>query len=417
MVLAAAGSLGIPYWLVNPLLSTLAVWLLFLLSREIADEKVALITAGCVVCSPFFVFNGASFFSHTSTLVFVLLFYYHGIRHLETKRTFTGYWLDYGLDASFLARPFTAILMSAPLILWFLFLLPWRSYWKGVLFLAGASPAFIFYLVYNDLITGDPFLPVTTWKAPNEGLGFIRGHNPTLAMRHSIRLLKEFHNWAPASILLLSPPTLWLGLRWPHKWTLMLWLTFASMVIGYAFYWSLGGNRYGPRFYFEAFPFIVLSVTAIVFGSGLRNPGQRILQAIYGFGCAIALFNFIGHTTMEHRIVDKRLSLYRLVEREGIENAVIYVASSTAGPRYMNLGDLLRNGINRTNSVLYVRDLGPGKKQKLMAFYSGRDFYRYSRKKGEITGSLEYIENPNTNPGKMIPRKNRVAPKAGNRGR
>jgi hypothetical protein len=175
----------------------------------------------------------------------------------------------------------------------------------------------------------------------------------------------------------------------------MLCLTFVCLVVGYGFYWGLGGNRYGPRFYFEAYPLIALGVTAVVFGSGIPIRVQKCLQVIFLLGCAFTLFAFKAHTALEHQVVENRMSLYRLVESEEIKNAVIFVASRAPGPRLMDIGDLLRNSIDWAGSVLYVRDLGPKRKRRLMAFYSDREFYRYSREKGDVTGSLEYIENPN----------------------
>ena len=110
---------------------------------------------------------------------------------------------------------------------------------------------------------------------------------------------------------------------------------------------------------------------------------QRILQIVYLLGFISALLAFKPHTITEHQVIRDRTNLYRLTESEGIENAVVFVASRTGGQRFMSIGDLIRNDIDRTNSVLYVRDLGSQKNRRLMRRYPDRDFYRYSREQGE----------------------------------
>jgi hypothetical protein len=390
-LLALAGVFHIPAWLCNPILSLLVLWVLFLFAREVFGTKVALITAAALVCTPFFIFNGASYFAHMATLLFLLLFYYHGILFCRRGNVSYGVLAGIWIGCAFVNRPFTALLVAAPFLIYFFVSTPWRQHSRWIWFLAGSAPLLLLLLYYNRQITGNPFLQVTTWVDAEERLGFVKGYTPLHGLRFMAWRLRDLLYWASPAVLVLLPPAFWFAIRLKRGWAALVTSVFIVVVLGYFFYWSYGGNQYGPRFYFEAYPFASLGVAAILFGNGGRIPGRRILQIAFILGAVFSVCTLPRHTVVEHGVIDERRDLYNLVERENIENAVVIVSSDTGVQRPMAKADLIRNGINLDASVLYAVDLGEERNNILRKHFNQREFYRYTRRADEMRGRLQRI--------------------------
>jgi hypothetical protein len=163
---------------------------------------------------------------------------------------------------------------------------------------------------------------------------------------------------------------------------------------GYLFYYLKGGNRYGPRFYFEAYPFVMLYVVAGLADGRRAFPPpawRRPLLLLFLAGWMSALVTLPVRASHEHRAVRDRLDLYRLVERERLSNAVVLLTTGTGVVRHMPVGDLIRNGLDFNRPVLYAADRGDDNR-RLMDFYPGRRFYRYERPPGEVHGRLTSLD-------------------------
>jgi hypothetical protein len=162
------------------------------------------------------------------------------------------------------------------------------------------------------------------------------------------------------------------------------------IIIGYFFWHTYGGNQYGPRFYYEAYPFAILFVVAKLFGAEpLVTPRlfQRLAMALFLVGLVWGASAIPAIAKREHQIISERMDLYRLVEQENIHNAIIFLRSGTGVMRPMPARDLARNGIDFQNDVLYARDLGADN-EKLTAYFPDKDLYMYYRDKHEQNGRL-----------------------------
>ena len=58
--------LGFPEWIVNPILGSLSIAMLILLTQRLEGAIVALVAALTLAATPFFIFNASSYFSHMS---------------------------------------------------------------------------------------------------------------------------------------------------------------------------------------------------------------------------------------------------------------------------------------------------------------------------------------------------------------
>ena len=390
-LLAAAQAAQMPPWLVNPVLGALSLGALFLLARRLHGPTVALITTAGVLASPFFVFNASSYFSHAPTLLFCLLFHHFGQHHLERGAVAPAVLAGLAIGCAFLIRPFTAVLVGVPLVVAFVATVPWRKWGQGLWFVAGAAPCVGLYLHYNQAITGDALVPVTVWADPREGIGFIGDHTLARGLRFTALHLRDLALWASPAVLGLIGPALWISVRRRDLRSLMMGSVFVLVVAGHVFYRVFGGNQYGPRFYFEAYPFAVLAVAALAFGgeAGARPP--RAWGGLFAAGLVFGLIALPLHAVRERRVVEERTDVFRLVERKQLRHAIVLLASGTGVLRPMPIPDLTRNDVDLRNDVLYAQDLGPGQARRLAAAFPGRRIYRYTRAPDEPQGSLRAV--------------------------
>ena len=151
-------------------------------------------------------------------------------------------------------------------------------------------------------------------------------------------------------------------------------------MFGYFFWWA-DGVMYGPRFYAEAMPFLVM-LTARGFAmlgelggllghaSSARRSGQpgghRSGSLPAGSAAAPHGYNYVSAASVD------------AVARANIHNAVVF---TDPGPpaEWWNYGMVFSaNSPLLDGDVLYARDLG-AEDQRLMALYPDRRFYRLYR--------------------------------------
>jgi hypothetical protein len=394
IILAVGERLGVPSWLVNPILSALVLWVLFLYANRLHGQKVAAIATASVLFSSFFLFNGASYFSHMSALLLILLFYYHGTVFLETGlqkyAVLAGVWIGF----AFINRPYSAMLVGIPLLVYSLLVWP-RRVWSGVGWLAlGCTPFILFLLFYNHMITGDAFLFVTKWMDPQEGIGFVKGHDWKHALLFTFHHLIDFMLWASPTLLFLLPMYLFRirsgATRLDKGWNTLEFTLFPVLAFGYAFYYLYGGDQYGPRFYFEAYPYAVLVVSSMIFGRAAEetSKGTRadLFRFLYVVGAVFAIMYIPLHTMDEHQAIKERMDVYRLVESRGVKNAIILLSGEIRRIQ-------TRNGTDLTGDVLYALDLGEESNGKLHAYFPSKRMYRYFHDEKSPEGVLVEISS------------------------
>ncbi|MBK8900077.1 MAG: glycosyltransferase family 39 protein [Anaerolineaceae bacterium] len=308
-------------WLINPLLAALTVPLLYQLGRRVYDGRIALLAAGLMSLSPFFLFLSGSHMAHAAELFWLVLFMLswrmavggekqeHRVtqrRHRGAQRV--GWAVVAGLAAgmAFLTRQLTAVAIIAPFFLLTTWTSPlsWRSrLQRGAIWLAGLLPLVGLLFVYQWAVTGDPWQDprLLYWpydqpgfgddvgEAPNlltigpldEEPGYIivwqtdpnqppRGHTPQRGLHNILRnwqaLQTDLFGWLP----LLTFSFLWLGFLLknrqpsaapsfgaPSHFDWILLATLVSLVAAEAFYWH-SGIMYGPRYLYGALPALLL---------------------------------------------------------------------------------------------------------------------------------------------------------------
>jgi 4-amino-4-deoxy-L-arabinose transferase-like glycosyltransferase len=260
IVLMMGNLMKIPMGLINPLIGALSVLVFFLLVKRLYNENIAIVSCLSLILSSFFIFNSASYFSHNLCGLLILLFAYFSILYDENDRVIYILLAGGSIGFAFITRYYTALLCAVPIILYILSRKKSKCFSYFFYCAIGAAPLIAFHMFYNYRITGNPFLLVTQWVVPTETIGFVRGHNLFKGLWYVCLRLIEFIEWTSPFMIFLYIGGLFFAVRKKNAFYFDLMLVF--LVFGYMFFYATGGNAYGPRYYYEAYPFVIMAVVS-----------------------------------------------------------------------------------------------------------------------------------------------------------
>jgi hypothetical protein len=174
-------------------LAAATVALVGLLTRELFDDRTAVVAAVLLVASPLFVLQSAVFLPYAPTFALEVLFalaYVRACRRTRPRvRRAYAVLAGSAIGLAFFARPFTAVLFAAPFVGHALLTMlaswrasdgstrPWLPVGRRTLarngLVAGTGLAFVLVtLAYNHVVTGDALLFPYEAFAPRDGPGF-----------------------------------------------------------------------------------------------------------------------------------------------------------------------------------------------------------------------------------------------------
>jgi hypothetical protein len=382
-ILSLAFSAHVSPFLVNPFLGMVSLIVFYFFARKLYGQRVALWALPVLALTSFYIFNSASYFSHTSCLLCTLVFVLGVYRYRDKINIRYLLMAGFALGVMMAIRYYTALIVFLPFFIFLFYQYRLKAiaifFWIGI----GSLPCVAAGFWYNYSITGNPLLPVTMWAYHDESLGFVKGHTIIKGMEHLIRWILMFLYWCSPAVLILYFIYLWKKVT--HRRERLFHpedYIFILLLAGYFFYYEIGGNQYGPRFFFEALPFVVLTVVRRVFNAHSKWAMALLLSGmIYG----IVKLPFIA--VREHQVVEERMDVYRQVNEQHLTNAIVFLSSHTGVIRPMPAGDLTRNDQTYNNDVLYVLDLKE-RNEELIRFYPDRKFYRFVKGKEEVAGKL-----------------------------
>lgn len=419
VALAVGKHLQLPYWAINPLLGAifLLVFYLFGLRLFEKDQKIAILSLISLFGTSFFLLNSVSFFSHPLAALLSLLAAYTLWKFLDTGRPAFACLGGACLGYLFLTRPYTALLITVPLVGFALFSkLSMRSKIKGAIaFLSGILPFMILHLAYNKLVTGSLFLSPFEWYDSTERIGFVNGYTLKKAFLHAQQYLLELRQWSNPFLLLTSALCLVKNLfvKKNDPKTLALFFIFVSLFTGYLFYGIDPGNRYGPRFLYEGHAFLLLYVICEIFTKKTVSKTDSnitlLLRTVFTGGLLWGLAVIPSRITYAQQLITGRLDLYDQVAAQNLQNAVVAIQSSTGRWYQMYPDDLTRNGTYlaseknakdlQNSEIIYSicskklkdctdKDYGFDELHRL---FPSRKIYRYRREEKEVRGLLTEI--------------------------
>jgi hypothetical protein len=395
LLLALAQRVGIPMWLIAPIAGVLLVLVVHRLGVQEGNAAAGRLAALLLVVSPFFVFNAGSFFNHVPAALLLAAACLFGARFLDRPGVGVGLLLGATIGALGLTRTFDVVVLAVPFGAAFLYRARWPHYARAPTIALGGLPFLAALLLYQRAITGDALLPVTNWGYPLFKLG-LYGVTEWGAVSSPLQTLRtmlvahlvDLSDWTSPVLLVATPA----ALVWHWRAGTLRFYDFVLpvLIVGFLFFPDIGGDQYGPRYWFEGFPLLALSVARTCVNLTQVRPHAWVTSLAYAhFTIAAVGIGVIGYWLRV--VADGRMDIYTVVEREGIDNAVVIVGAWTGRVRAMTPDGLTRNGVDANGPVLYVLDL-EGRRGELQALFPGRKRYLYERPGDVLPGRLKPLE-------------------------
>jgi hypothetical protein len=397
-IIAGVMTLDLPAYIASPATALLLLLVFARLSRHIAGPGASLIGTVLLACCSFFLLNGASYFSNLPAALFGVLFVLCGLRFLETASVLMALSAGAALGILGNIRPFSAVLIALPCAVELLRRAGVKHYRRLPYILLGILPFLALFLLYDYMITGNPLLQPISWGFPKLHLGLhpvSEGgvhFNLVHTSLNAVIQLMELAQWtSPVLCIVYAAAIIWKAVKLKLAFYDFI---FPMFVLGFLLFWDAGGARYGPRYYFEGYPFMVLTVisAASLWLSGRTRNGVQQATAVGAFASAV-IIAAVGYPALVyqfHRTANARMELYDLVAQEELTNAIVIVASPTGSVLLMSPKDLTRNGINFSPSVLYALDL-PTQYCALSRAFPDRAIYRFDREGNVGAGTLQRL--------------------------
>ena len=397
LLLAGVRLFAVPFWLACPLAGIVLLFAVFKLGQRQDGPLGGILAFSFVALSPFFLFNAGSYFTHVPAAAAGALFCWMAADFLDQPRFSRGVLAGVALGILGLIRVFDPLLFGLP----FLFAFVWRArrrhYVLAPSIIFGGLPFLCALLLFYGITSGSILPKIASSEAPLLKFGLYsvdeygRPHTPIDQLRLAARFMGEL-------AVFTSPPLL-LGYLAAFTWKAIkkslnfFDFIFPVTVAAFLLVPFDGGNRYGPRYYFEAFPFLVLTtISALV--PLLQNRARprwaaAAVSLIFGHAAwCIAAAIFLGW--LFRGIVDERMDLYDKVRAKGLHDAVVVIHSGTGRFRGFTPKDLTRNGLAIDGDVIYALDI-PHRLGELRELFPRRRFYSYARDPDSPTGTLRAL--------------------------
>ena len=350
--------------LANPaLVGALGLLLSACLKRlEVRSETRLPLLAMTLLC-PFTIFNGASLFNHLLASVATVGICYLQIRD-DVEPTFrrkAG--IGAFMSALLVTRYESFLIVAAVFVIDRLAIRRLNVVSDAAAFAVGGLPISIAWLVYNWEITGNPFLITRIWASP--------GHE-TLGI---FDLRFAFHNTVNMAALLLVfagvvPTLLYVAALYArlHRGLIRFYdLLLPAAVLFFVFYPNDPGHQYGPRYWYFAWPSIVLTIGPELSAAGgvVRVIGRRFnLTSLTNKQLYVFAGFTIGFAVFLRMYVDERRSLYAVQVPETpaivlVPDWSFIIVPWQIDPFRALAKDFTRNGLDYDAEVLYARGDDP----------------------------------------------------------
>ncbi|HJU15692.1 MAG TPA: hypothetical protein VJ770_04415 [Stellaceae bacterium] len=395
LLLAAVMGLQLPPWFAAPLCGGVLLFVVLKLGQRRDGTLGGILAAALVAFSPFFLFNAGSYFDNLPAAAAGLLFCWAALEFLDRPGWPNAISAGLALGMLGLIRSQDVLLFGLPFAVEFLLRAGRRHYRLASGMILAGLPFLAALLLYNHAVFGS-LLPQTNLS------GHVRfGLFPVDEFGHHLTPLNELLYVAGRMVLLTNWASLLLLLGYVAAFGFVAYwrrlnfidFIFPAYVLGFMLVPFWGGNQYGPRYYFEGFPLLVLTVVSALVPL-LRDPRflrwrslAALLLVAHGAACLAAMAVIAPFL---RTVVDQRMDIYDQAQAKHLHNAVVVVRSPTGEIAPMAPLDLTRNGTAADGNVLYVLNI-PDQVEKLHRLLPERRFYAYERDPSSPTGSLHQL--------------------------
>lgn len=419
--------------IIPPLVGVVFLLFLYLFIKEVTQKHFpALVGLLLTVFSPFFQMHAASFMSHNTGalyLILTLFFLVKGLKNFLQKKSTILYLFLSGIFWGFLfnTRPTTALGLFFTALFFIFFStikkisLPLKSFFKPPIlsFLLGVSLMIIAYFGFNFKISGNPLIPPYYYMGTfsSNKLGFSGGHTLAKGLEHTLTNLSLFESvalgWPSFLTFVFAGIACVIGYK--NKYVILN----VSSILFIAFFWSLyDGNfiMYGPRFYYEILPLLIFLTTygitellnffyetfLRIYEKNYKEINKNRFILLFKISPAVLIFVginvlvvFLTYRTIQGWIFHKthlypgiiytpeninelrnfnqsNAALIKEATRENIHNAIIFV--KPCAQWWCDNVPFSQNNITLDGDIVWARDAGI-RNADLMKYYNNRKYY------------------------------------------
>jgi hypothetical protein len=389
MLISFLSLVGLEPWMINPMLNSLTVILLAWLGREIQDRFTGILAAAIYAFTAFSVFNGASFFNHPLTATCGVAFALLATKFLRKPSLLTAISSGAALGLMGLTRPQATVLFALPFLIK---VLSARNRWlttRAIIGLGlGGFPFATILLAYDWAVTGNPLVMPQMLYDGTAVWGISFG-----SFARSAGYLVELAEWTSAPLLAIYFVSF--SYSAVHGRLNFVDYLLPLFLLAFTFFWD-PGNRYGPRYVFDVYPFFALTcATGLTLLYKLWHERRPVVAASAALFCVFSLLSATARIPVVavafHQIVSERMDLYDLVDGTKLNNAIVLVRSGVGVRCEMQAPDLYRNWPDLHQPVLYV-DGHKTLVEQLKSSFPGRTIWTYTRNDQSSVGKLTRID-------------------------
>lgn len=348
-------------WIVNPLVGIFTLIFVFYFTKFMFNEDIAYISTFLMAISPFFIFSSSSYFPHSVSLLFSILFLF--AYFLTLRKGGWAYPIASGLFLGlvFFIRPIDSLIVGLPLGIYSIVevrknkrLLKRLSIILVTIIIFSSVPLYI-----NYILTGNPLRFSYQVYNPNDTL-WPEGYNFVTGVENTKHHFSFLFLWLPLIILFIPFAKF-------DKIKLLLLSIFLLNIVIYFFYHSAGGDQFGPRYYYISFlGIIILAGSAI---NRLRLNKKVVLSLLLLINLSLNIYFAYDI----HKEVLFRKQVYDHVKDQNIHNSIIFLKSTNE----QGCAWYTRNSPSLNDDNLYVCDLGT-KNKVLIETFPSREVYFYN---------------------------------------
>ena len=357
--------LGNPYLWVA-LAAGLSLFLIYLAGRRLDGHVTGIAAAILLLFSPYFLFYSGTLVSHTSGIPATTAMLCSYIYWRKTGDTRFAVMAGLAWAFFFINRSYTAALIALPFAmdsLWHLY----RERSRKMLIatctfaLASASGVLVF-LIYNWLSTGDPWMMTYLKYTETQRLGF--------GIRHFGRIDHSLSRGFEILVTNLASLNIWLwgffgslfvcfglmAIGWKKYWTRLLIGTALSIWLGYILFWHRGSLDFGPIYYLETLPFLILGASL-----GIKKildtvrPGYVLIALAVWLGVNIP---FMVSTGMEMREKTTPRRQIMDVLQELPKGSLVFIDPAEHEAAFREGNDMIFNPRGLKSDPLIARSFG-----------------------------------------------------------
>jgi hypothetical protein len=376
--------LGVPF-LINPFLTGVLLVVTVWAGRRLFDEPTGLLGGALMLVSPFALLQGASYFSHIITAI---LFLPPVVWVLTSRLPSVNKPMGIGLciGAILLCRPLSGVLLSVFLIGFLAQHMVANPHdigkiWRQIVSMAvGVFPGLGLFLIYDRLLTGNAFVTPHQVALPNEllGIGIYSIENTLINLTGlSVDLLG-------VPLFSLAPIVVFASFG-DRKQLMPMGILVLIYILGHGLY-PYHGLSYGPRFYFELLPLLlIVSSRGLLMLPSLLSRYFAFTtnwssQCVYGLCLASIVISLFG--VLPPRLWDfhKRGEFYdirQLIEQSTAKPAVVFISDPDAARLTPYMAGFNINDVNLEGPIIFARDLHE-RNPEILAAYPGRHAYKVS---------------------------------------